>query len=170
MTEVGNQSASSLCLCLCLFFQICARCRRCLRFPIPFPTCLAVLLFRTFNKEREKESFIEIKKPRLLDQAYHAMRARRIPRAERVRVRAKERAKNAEAANGNYSRCVPFLREDFKYSFLFLSLSLSLGLSGFFFTTPSLSATHSSEWFDVHSFPRLRAQISSRARTDADTR
>ena len=62
MTEVGNQSASSLCLCLCLFFQICARCRRCLRFPIPFPTCLAVLLFRTFDKEREKESFIEIKK------------------------------------------------------------------------------------------------------------
>jgi hypothetical protein len=143
MTEVGNQSAPSLCLCLCLFFQICARCRRCLRFPIPFPTCLAVLLFRTFDKEREKESFIEIKKPRLLDQAYHAMRARRIPRAERVRVRAKERAKNAEAANGNYSRA---FFEGFQiFLSLFLSLSLSVSLFGFFFTTPSLSATHSSE-------------------------
>ena len=51
------------------------------------------------------------------------MRARRIPRAERVRVRAKERAKNAEAANRNYSRA---FFEGFQ---IFLSLPLSLSLS-----------------------------------------
>lgn len=143
MTEVGNQSAPSLCLCLCLFFQICARCRRCLRFPIPFPTCLAVLLFRTFNKEREKESFIEIKK----SPAYSIRRITRCAReefhAQSECVCVRKNARRMQRLRMEIIR-VPFLR-DFKYSFLFLSLSLSVSLFGFFFTTPSLSATHSSE-------------------------
>ena len=82
MTEVGFQSAPFLCLSfksarvdavdafkISYSFLYVARCP-------PFP----------HFQQRKRESFTEIKKPRLLEQPRLAMRARRIPRAERVCV------------------------------------------------------------------------------------